>query len=320
MREGKLKRGDADDTPLVVTAGLTPAWQRLCVLDELRMGEVNRSSEVYPCASGKAINAGIALQHLGGTSLTLTPLGGVTGTLVEEQLESLGLDYRRIETARPTRVCNTLINRGGRSPTEIVEDAESLASAELDAFVAAYAEAVAGAALAIVTGSLPKGTSSSIYRDLLGRTPCPVILDARGPELLAALEKRPLVVKPNRPELCQTVGRRLDSDGEVIEAMRDLAERGARWVVVSDGEHPLFVLGEGRTLRIVPPRVSVVNPIASGDCLAAGLAWALARGRSMLESLRLGVAAASANAAQLLPGRLDLIEVLRLAETIEIIE
>ena len=49
----------------------------------------------------------------------------------------------------------------------------------------------------------------------------------------------------------------------------------------------------------------VVNPIGCGDCLAAGFVWGMARGDSLLDAVRLGIAAASENVTQLLPARLS---------------
>ena len=67
-----------------------------------------------------------------------------------------------------------------------------------------------------------------------------------------------------------------------------------------------------------PPRVDAVNPIGCGDCLAAGLTWALSDGRPMHDALRIGIAAAAENASQLLPGRLDPRQVGARAETVMI--
>ena len=61
---------------MILSAGLTPAWQQIMVFDRLRPGEVNRACEVVWCGSGKVLNAGLAMHHLGGPSLTLAPLGG----------------------------------------------------------------------------------------------------------------------------------------------------------------------------------------------------------------------------------------------------
>ena len=47
---------------MILSAGLTPAWQQILVFDGFRYGEVNRAAEAVWCASGKVFNAGIAAQ------------------------------------------------------------------------------------------------------------------------------------------------------------------------------------------------------------------------------------------------------------------
>jgi len=59
----------------------------------------------------------------------------------------------------------------------------------------------------------------TLYQELLEKTPGRAILDIRGPELLAALERQPLLVKPNREELARTVGRALGTDDDVRAAI-----------------------------------------------------------------------------------------------------
>ena len=44
---------------------------------------------------------------------------------------------------------------------------------------------------------------------------------------------------------------------------------------------------------------TTVNPIGSGDAMAAGIAWAIRAGRPMVEAVRLGMAAAAENLAWL---------------------
>jgi hypothetical protein len=112
-----------------------------------------------------------------------------------------------------------------------VERAEPLTDEELRRFVAAYETIVAGAATAVLIGSLTAGAPIKFYRDLLARTPCPTIVDASGPEMLAALEGRPLLVKPNRDELGCSLGRAMDSGEALHQAMAELRARGAVWVV-----------------------------------------------------------------------------------------
>ena len=61
--------------PVILSAGLTPAWQQILVFEGFRYGEVNRAAEVHWCASGKVFNAGIGAARLGGPSLTLAVVG-----------------------------------------------------------------------------------------------------------------------------------------------------------------------------------------------------------------------------------------------------
>jgi fructose-1-phosphate kinase PfkB-like protein len=165
---------------------------------------------------------------------------------------------------------------------------------------------VAGTAAVVLSGSLPAGTPVTIYRDLLERTSCPAIVDARGPELLAALPCRPLLVKPNREELAWTVGRPLEREADLRIAMEELRAQGAEWVLITDGAMPALALGPTGCFRIVPPRLArVVNPIGCGDCLAAGFAEAVSRGLGPLDAIRFGMGCAAFNCGTLLAGRLE---------------
>jgi tagatose 6-phosphate kinase len=304
---------------VILSAGLTPAWQQILVFDGFRCGEVNRAAEVHWCASGKVFNAGIAAHHLGGPSLTLATAGGPPLDRIRDELNALGVPCRLITTAGTTRVCTTLLDRSTGTMTELVEEGRPLAPGELDAYRAAYAEEASRASVVVLIGSLPKGTDPSLYRELLARTPCPVVLDFRGEGLRGALGLEPLVVKPNREELAATVGRRLETDGDLLQAMRSLVDAGAEWVLVTDGSRPCWLVGTAAAYRFHPvPVEKPVNPIGCGDAMAAAIAWAVRDGRSMVDAAKLAVAAAAENLTQLFPCRLDPDRVQRLAEAVRV--
>jgi len=291
---------------VILTAGLTPAWQQILVFDGFRYGEVNRAAEVHWCASGKVFNAGIAIHRLGGPSLMLATVGGPVLSEIEHDLDRLGVPRRWVRTESATRVCTTILDRATGTMTELVENGRPLRDEELDQFAAAYAEEAQRASVAVVIGSLPAGAPHSFYRRLLKQTPCPAVLDFRGPGLIDVLDLHPYVVKPNREELARTVGHALDTDAELIDAMRELNRRGAQWVVITEGGRALWISSVDRLYRVEPPRPQkLVNPIGCGDALASGIAWATREGRPLVEAVRLGVAAAGANLRQMFPCRFD---------------
>ena len=309
---------DASNTT-ILAAGLSPAWQQIMVFPSFRYGEVNRTAEVHWHAQGKVINAGIAAHHLGGPSLTLATLGGLPLAPIDRELAELGVARRWVVTESPTRVCTTILDRATGTMTELIEDAKPLRPAELDEFRRVYAEEAAKAGVVVLTGSLPIGAPATFYRELIERTPCPAVLDFRGEGLLATLELKPLVVKPNHDELAQTVGRRLDDDVQLVDAMRSLNRRGAEWVVATQGERPVWVTSASSVYRLnCLPTDEVVNPIGSGDAMAAAIAWAIRDGRSMIDAVRLGVAAAAENLRRLDTCRLDPIVVQRRAEEVQV--
>ncbi len=291
---------------MILTAGLTPAWQQVLVFDAFVQGQVNRAREARWCASGKVCNGGMAAHLLGGPSLTLATAGGYPLVEMERDFGQLGVPRRWIRTQATTRVCTTVLDRASGTITELVENGRPLMPGELEDFRLAYAEEAANAEFVLIMGSLPSGVPESYYRDLVERTRCPMVLDFRGEGLLSVLDLKPYVVKPNRQELGQTVGHPLDSDQELLAAMRSLNRRGAQWVVITHGSDPVWVSSESSVYRVYPPKVpEVVNPIGCGDVLAATIAQATLEGHEIASAVRLGVAAASANLRHLLPGRFD---------------
>jgi tagatose 6-phosphate kinase len=294
---------------MIVVAGLTPAFQQIQIHGALRPGEVNRAREVRWCASGKVLNVAIALARLGRPLLTIAPLGGLAGRMIENEFEENDIAARWVFARVPTRVCTTIIETELSRTTELVENAHPLTEQELHMFSEAFVPSVYGASFIVFSGSLPAGAPASYFVDLIDRGEVAgdqLILDIRGTELLATLPKRPLLVKPNREELEMTVGKKLADEAAVLEAMRGLNAQGAQWVVVSDGAKATYLTSAKETYRFKPcPVEKVENPIGCGDVLAAGIAWGLRDKQPVVDAVRLGMGAAADNLSELLPARID---------------
>lgn len=305
---------------MILAAGLTPAWQQIVLFHRFEIGQVNRARGVHWCASGKVLNVGMALHHLGAPTRTMSVLGGPHGEAIRAEFARKSIDAVWLATQAPTRVCTTILDDATRRTTELVENSAPLEPEVLDAFVAGFREHAAAAKVLVLSGSLPEGTPPDYYRRLLDAASVPAIVDIRGPELLLALGRRPMVVKPNRHELERTVGRPLADDAALLAAMRELNARGAEWVVVTGGGAPVWITSREETFQLLPPAATVVNPIACGDCLAAGIAWGALQGWDMVASVRFGMGAAADNLQQLLPSRLNAARVADFARQVEAVE
>lgn len=67
-------------------------------------------------------------------------------------------------------------------------------------------------------------------------------------------------------------------------------------MVVSLGAEGALLITDDLAALATPPSIQPVDPVASGDCLHAGLVTALAAGADLPEALRRGVAAGTVNA------------------------
>ncbi|QDT89223.1 1-phosphofructokinase family hexose kinase [Gimesia algae] len=290
---------------MIIAAGLSPAWQQILEVNSLEIGEVNRCQSAHWSASGKVINVAIAVRHLDIPCETIFSAGGYTRDLIEADLMRLQVPCRILDQQNPTRICTTVLDRSTGQTTELVENATAVSAAEVSMFATEYCQHASSADVVVLTGSLPAGASASLYHDLLAETDCPVILDARGPELEAALTQCPFLVKPNLEELEQTLAYSLSSTDQMIKGMQEINQRGATWVVTSQGKDALWATSEQQVYRFTPATAKVVNPIGCGDSLAAGIACGIHDGRSVPDAIRWGMAAAADNLTQLLPARLS---------------
>jgi 6-phosphofructokinase 2 len=79
-----------------------------------------------------------------------------------------------------------------------------------------------------------------------------------------------------------------------------VADNRAQAVIVTLGARGARLTTKAGQVFLKAPKVHTVSPVGGGDCFAAALTLALARGESYVDATRLGVAAAAA--AMLTPG------------------
>jgi len=302
---------------MILFTGTTPTVQRTMLFDNLSINSVNRASSVHEYASGKSINAARVAHALGQPVLATGFLGGDGARIVRADLSASAIPHAFVEVDAPTRLCITAVDRAGGTATELIEESSAVAPAAYAELLERITQLAASAQMLVMSGTLPPGAPPDFYaRAIAAASRARCIIDARGPALEAALTRRPFLVKPNRAELAETLDAEIDDEASLRGAMRELAARGARWVVVTDGTSPTFVTNGSRFWRIDVPRVRAISAIGSGDAMAGGIAVGLARGMDVPDACRLGSACAAANAMTPYAGHVDAGEVDRLRDAI----
>jgi 1-phosphofructokinase len=255
---------------MIVTVTASPSVDRTYRLGALHPGELNRAAEAWAEASGKGVNVGRVLRRLGVPTRMIVTAGGGEGRRLAELLPAT--DAVLVPVGGDTRANVTLL-ASGREPTKINEPGTALSPIEADHLVAATAAALADARWLACCGSLPGGTDPHLVRRLIEiarGAGVRVAVDASGAALAAAVASRADLVKPNRDELAELVGRHIDTVTDAIVAGREIRADTGGAVLVSLGADGALLLTEAGCWHAAGPPITPTNTTGAGDALLAG--------------------------------------------------
>ncbi len=282
---------------MILTVTANPLLDRYLSVDEIRTGRIHRGREVREWVGGKGVNASRAVLTLGGETLATGFLGGYTGDRIRALLDEENIPHDFIRIAAQTRQ-GLSIRHPDSGLTAFYDPPAPVREREFAAFEQRFGEWLDRAGFCIISGSMPGNGRQDFYSRLIARCRqkrVPVLLDTYGAPLKTALTAGADFIKVNRDEVRQTFADSAEEQRDDAFA-RIALEHGSRFVLITDGAHPCRFYQRKGILEIIPARVREVNPLGSGDCVAAGIALGMSRGQSVRHALVLGLAAGAANA------------------------
>ena len=292
--------------PALLCITPSPAIDRTAHVERISPGEVLRPIDLVALPGGKGVNAARAAARLGGRVMTTGIAGGHAGRWIVEALAEEGLEPHWSYARAESRTTYVTVDRTGASVI-VYEHPSPATEQEYAAFLRLLREELLPRCeRAIVAGSIPAGIDSRGHAAIVevcreaGR---PLLVDASGAGLLAALESRPDIVKVGRVEVAEAG--LVSPHAASIECAVALLDRGAQLAVVTDGAREVVAADAERTWRVAVPPVNAVNAVGSGDAFNAAFSLALMDGAAIEVALARGVAAGAANALALSAGGLD---------------
>ena len=274
------------------------ALDRTMVVPDFAVGQISRISGGVVVPGGKGLNMMRAVKILGGDPLSMGLLGGHTGRMVADMVQEAGYQAHWTWFKGETRTCTIIANSEGVST--VINESGQIAATDWNALADDICHVAETEDINTICfcGSLPSGApeealSAVIKR--LGRLGKNVWIDTSGQALVNAIASRPYAIKVNSDELAAAVGVRSDSLDDIIVAAKGLIAAGIHIVVVSMGAEGAILLSAELVVKAIPPRIQPVDPIASGDCLHAGIVMELASGNDFASAIRSGVAAGTVN-------------------------
>jgi 1-phosphofructokinase len=257
---------------VIVTLTLNPSLDRTVGVESLERGTVIRTTEPALEPGGKGVNVTRALTANGVASLAVVAVAGPEGAELSRLLERDGVLCRFVPVSGRTR-SNLTVSEPDGTVTKFNEPGCVLTDDDLVAIGTAVRTSVGDADWLVVSGSTPPSFTSAQVSALLASataTGAQLVVDSSGEALAAALGAAPRVIKPNRHELAELVGRPLGSVAAVREAAEEVRARGAEYVLVSLGAEGAMLVGPGGMLvgesHVADPR----STVGAGDSFLAG--------------------------------------------------
>ncbi len=181
-----------------------------------------------------------------------------------------------VPTESSTRVILTLRTEATSEQTAFFDPNPAITVEEARALAACVERELCGGGIEALclSGSSPALATHGLYSELIELAQTggvPVFLDTYGPSLAAISGFWPTSIQLNRREAALYLSKSAASDSDVAALLDEWSRRGVLCGVVTDGPNPVAIIYRGKRYRAVPPRITPVNPIGSGDCFLAGL-------------------------------------------------
>ena len=285
---------------LILTLTINPAIDRTVTVDKLVFEDRAYILDRAEAAGGRGINASHVIHAFGGKTLALLTSGGAAGERMEKSLSGMGFPFEAVHVGSESRINLTISDKQGLT-VKLNEVGAPLQAQELRA-IRDLVEALLGKARwLMICGSMQPGVPPHFYCELIELAKAhgvKTLLDTDGEALQHALEAKPSVISPNQPEAERLLGRALLTRNQFLEAVNRMNAMGPEAVILKLGSRGAIGVSAEGIFEALPPRVDVLCPIGSGDALAAAFVWSMDKGKTFAESLRWGVAAGTATAAQ----------------------
>ncbi len=282
----------------IVTLTLNPALDMSTEVPHLVADEKLRCSEPVLDPGGGGLNVSRAIMALGGESLALVALGGLTGDRLSGLIRDEGVPFLALTAPGETRQSLTVTEKASGQQFRFMLPGPKWAESDQERVFTLLRASARTGAYSVISGSQPPGVPLDFPARLARAMPgLMVILDTSGPALVEAVT-HPIpgleVLRMDGYEAGILAGRPLTSREDSAAFAAELVAKGvAKTVIVARGADGSVLASAQERLFCAAAKVTVVSTIGAGDSFVAGYVMTRARGQSEAAALAMATAAAS---------------------------
>lgn len=270
-----------------------PSIDSYAYFNAFEIGSVNRMEKIKPYPGGKATHVALALAEMGKQVTLFGFWGGTTGQWIKKECEKRGIQVEGVELSENNRQCYTFRSDDASvANTEILEPGPTISPEDWESFTIKLQEFVERSEMVNLSGSWPKGVpenASQVVAQSCKGLNKRLMLDGTGIQLKNALQSGFYGLHINEHEAKDLFG---TEDAEKVQgALKD----NVQLLALTKGKKGLYLADGTEVVHALKPLEKVISTVGSGDCLTAGILYALSENRSLEEVARYGAAFGAAN-------------------------
>jgi 6-phosphofructokinase 2 len=283
--------------PKVITFTPNPALDVSITVDHMVPEDKLRCEEPVREPGGGGVNVSRALKRMGVPSIAIHTAGGHIGRLYGQLLDEEGIQRHPFEVEGSTRESIMVLDRKENNLYRFVTPGGKLEEAEWKKLLEVVHDH-ADADYLVASGSLPPGAPSDLYAqlsDVARERDIRLVLDTSGKALQEIIRSGAYLIKPNKKELGELVGRELKNEDQIKGAAEEIISGGKIEVLVisMSGEGAMLATRDG-VEKLSAPQVKKVSSVGAGDSMVAGMVAKLVAGEDIRTAVRYGLACGSA--------------------------
>ena len=282
---------------MIYTITVNPAIDYIIDVNEFNIGEINKAKNEKILSGGKGINVSIVLSNLGIPNVALGFIAGFTGKEIKRKVEEAGVKTDFIELKQGMSRINIKIK--SEYETAINSNGPEIRNEAFEKLFNKIEKLEQGDVL-VLAGNIQNNIQKDIYEKIckiVENKSIKIIADATGKLLVNVLKHHPFLIKPNKYELEEIFGVKINSNEEIVEYASKLQQYGASNVMISMDANGAILLCENKEVfYIQAPKGKLVNSVGSGDSMVAGFLAEFLKSGNYEKSLKYAVASGSASA------------------------
>jgi len=282
----------------IVTLTVNPTVDKSSAVHRVNSNKKLRCSKPKFEPGGGGVNVSRALKNLGFQSKAYLLAGGSHGAFLKSLLDREDINYEALPIEDETRENLMVFEASSGNQYRFGMPGPEVQEHEWRKCLDVVFDGDGVPDYIVASGSLCPGMPEDFYKqlaDLSINYKSKLIVDTSGKPLEIAFHSGVYLIKPNIGELAKISECDISNEHQMLEAAQQLIAKGkTEIVVVSMGAGgALLVTGDHHEV-IRTPMVPIESRIGAGDSMVAGVVMKLAKGSSVQDAVKYGVASGAA--------------------------